>query len=57
MTTEEFNEFMERPVEEVIEETVQELTEAGYGEELEFMSFPEISDKVNTDYGFKKRKH
>jgi DNA-binding protein H-NS len=49
MTQEELTTLMETPMEQVEEETREELAVAGYAEELETMSFGEVADIINQD--------
>ena len=38
-----------KPVEEVIDMTVKELSDAGYSEELSELGFSGVADKINKD--------
>lgn len=49
MTTKEYSDLMQKPIEEVIEESKQELTNMGYGDEVEQFGITKTVDIVNQD--------
>lgn len=49
MNESQYNELMQTPIKQVKEETIKEITDAGYGEDLDEIGLTKTLEKINKD--------